>query len=66
MGAAEVEALLPHLAVARRCRAPTQNQAKSVVLFLYKERSRRTLKDPLIFNIIRQGSMHVVSGSCCA
>jgi hypothetical protein len=37
MGAAEVEAFLTHLAVAKRVSASTQNQAKSAVLFLYKE-----------------------------
>ena len=36
MGAAEVEAFLTHLAVAKRVSASTQNQAKSAVLFLYK------------------------------
>ena len=37
MGAAEVEAFLTHLAVAKRVSASTQNQAKSAVPFLYKE-----------------------------
>jgi integron integrase len=37
MGAAEVEAFLTHLAVERRVSASTQNQAKSAILFLYKE-----------------------------
>jgi integron integrase len=37
MGAAEVEAFLTHLAVAGRVAASTQNQAKSALLFLYKE-----------------------------
>ena len=37
MGAAEVEAFLTHLAVAKRVSASTQNQAKSAILFLYKE-----------------------------
>jgi len=36
MGAAEVEAFLTHLAVAKRVSASTQNQAKSAVLLLYK------------------------------
>jgi integrase len=36
MGAAEVEAFLAHLAVAKRVSASTQNQAKSAVLFLYR------------------------------
>jgi len=37
MGVAEVEAFLTHLAVARNVSASTQNQAKSALLFLYKE-----------------------------
>lgn len=37
MGAAEVEAFLTHLAVAGRVSASTQNQARSTLLFLYKE-----------------------------
>jgi integron integrase len=37
MGQAEVEAFLTHLAVAGRVAASTQNQAKSALLFLYKE-----------------------------
>jgi len=37
MGAAEVEAFLTHLAVAGRVSAATQNQARSALLFLYKE-----------------------------
>jgi integron integrase len=37
MGRAEVEAFLTHLAVAGRVAASTQNQAKSALLFLYKE-----------------------------
>ncbi len=37
MGAQEVEAFLTHLAVAGRVAASTQNQAKSALLFLYKE-----------------------------
>ena len=37
MGAAEVEKFLTHLAVAGRVSASTQNQAKSALLFLYKE-----------------------------
>jgi len=36
-GVAEVEAFLTHLAVAKRVSASTQNQAKSAILFLYKE-----------------------------
>ncbi len=37
MGAAEVEAFLTHLAVAGRVAASTQGQAKSALLFLYRE-----------------------------
>lgn len=37
MGSAEVEAFLTHLAVARHVSAATQNQARSAVLFLYKQ-----------------------------
>jgi integron integrase len=37
MGAAEVEGFLTHLAVHGRVSASTQNQAKSALLFLYKE-----------------------------
>jgi len=37
LGAAEVEAFLTDLATARNVAASTQNQAKSALLFLYKE-----------------------------
>ena len=37
MGAAEVEVFLTHLAVQRNVSASTQNQAKSALLFFYKE-----------------------------
>jgi site-specific recombinase XerD len=37
LGPAEVEAFLTNLAVARHVSASTQNQAKSALLFLYKE-----------------------------
>ncbi|MEO8158287.1 MAG: integron integrase [Betaproteobacteria bacterium] len=37
LGQAEVEAFLTNLAVQRRVSASTQNQAKSAILFLYKE-----------------------------
>ena len=37
MGAAEVEAFLTHLAVDRHVAASTQNQAKSAILYLYKQ-----------------------------
>ena len=37
LGAAEVEAFLTHLAVSGRVAASTQNQAKSAILFLYRE-----------------------------
>jgi integron integrase len=36
MGAPEVESFLTHLAVQGRVAAPTQNQAKAAILFLYK------------------------------
>ncbi|HSD55250.1 MAG TPA: integron integrase [Burkholderiales bacterium] len=37
MGAPEVESFLTHLAVNGRVAAPTQNQAKAAILFLYKQ-----------------------------
>ena len=37
MGAGEVEAFLSHLAVDRQVSASTQNQAKSAILYLYKQ-----------------------------
>ena len=37
MGAGEVEAFLTHLAVRGKVSASTQNQAKSAILFLYKQ-----------------------------
>ena len=37
LGAAQVEAFLTHLAVEGRVAASTQNQAKSAILFLYRE-----------------------------
>lgn len=37
MGVAEVETFLTHLAVERNVSASTQNQAKSAILYLYKE-----------------------------
>ncbi len=37
MGASQVQAFLTHLAVDRRVAASTQNQAKSALLFLYRE-----------------------------
>ena len=37
LGVQEVEAFLTHLAVERRVSASTQNQAKSALLFLYKD-----------------------------
>lgn len=37
LGPAEVEAFLTHLAVAGNVAASTQNQAKSALLFLYRE-----------------------------
>jgi len=43
MGAREVEAFLTHLAVQGRVAAATQNQAKSALLFLYREVLERDL-----------------------
>ena len=43
MGAREVEAFLTHLAVQGRVAASTQNQAKSALLFLYREVLERDL-----------------------
>jgi integron integrase len=43
MGTAEIEAFLTHLAVAQKVAASTQNQARSAILFLYRE----VLKSPL-------------------
>ena len=37
MGAAEIEAFLSHLAVARKVSASTQNQALAALLYLYRE-----------------------------
>lgn len=37
MGAVEIEAFLPHLAVRRDVSASTQNQVLAALLFLYKE-----------------------------
>ena len=37
MGAAEVEAFLTHLATARQVASPTQSQALSAILLLYRE-----------------------------
>jgi integron integrase len=37
LGATAVQAFLTHLAVERRVASPTQNQAKSALLFLYRE-----------------------------
>ena len=37
LGAAEVEAFLTHLAVEGQVATSTQNQAKSAILFLYRE-----------------------------
>ena len=43
MGAAEVAAFLTHLAVDRQVSASTQNQAKSAILYLYKDRKSTRL-----------------------
>ena len=37
MGAAQIEAFLTHLAIARKVSASTQNQSLSALLFLYRE-----------------------------
>ena len=37
MGAAQIEAFLTHLAIARKVSASTQSQALSALLFLYRE-----------------------------
>lgn len=44
MGEAEIAAFLTHLAVRRQVSAGTQNQAASVLLFLYREVLRRPLR----------------------
>ena len=49
MGVAEVEGFLSHLAVAKNVSVSTQNQAKSALLFLYKEVLEMQL--PLIGNV---------------
>jgi integron integrase len=51
LGAAEVEAFLTHLAVAGRVAASTQNQAKSAILFLYREVLQQEL--PWLDNVER-------------
>ncbi|MHB1618684.1 MAG: integron integrase [Sulfuricella sp.] len=51
MGAPEVEAFLSHLAVAGKVAASTQNQAKSALLFLYRE--VLALELPLLDNVTR-------------
>ena len=43
MGAAQIEAFLTHLAIARKVSASTQNQALSALLFLYREVLERKL-----------------------
>lgn len=47
MGAAEVEASLPHLAVHEHVAASAQNQALSALLFLYTEVLRHPLDDAI-------------------
>lgn len=51
MGAAEIEAFLTHLAVARNVSGSTQNQALAALLFLYKEVLRVEL--PWLDGIVR-------------
>jgi integron integrase len=51
LGAAQVEAFLTHLAVEGRVAASTQNQAKSAILFLYREVLEQEL--PWLDNIER-------------
>ncbi len=51
MGAKEVEAFLSHLAIDRKVSASTQNQAKSAILFLYKEVLE--IKLPWLENVIQ-------------
>lgn len=51
MGVADVEAFLTHLAVAGRVSASTQNQAKSALLFLYREVLE--VKLPWLDNVIQ-------------
>jgi site-specific recombinase XerD len=43
MGAQEIEAFLTHLAVVGKVAASTQNQARSALLFLYREVLNREL-----------------------
>ncbi len=43
MGTVEVEAVLSHLAVDRQVSASTQNQAKSTILYLYKQALQQEL-----------------------
>lgn len=43
MGVLEVTAFLTHLTVERNVSASTQNQAKAVILFLYKEMLQQDL-----------------------
>jgi integron integrase len=78
MGACEVESFLTHLAAERQVAAATQNQAKSALLFLYKEvlqvqlpwldevvgaKDRRRLPVVLTSTEVRQLLMQL-SGTC--
>jgi integron integrase len=47
MGAAEIEAILTHLAVQQKVAASTQNQALSALLFLYRDVLRHPLDGPI-------------------
>lgn len=51
MGSAEIEAYLNHLALEKKVSASTQSQAKSALLFLYKEVLQREL--PAMENLTR-------------
>jgi len=61
MGAVEVEAFLTHLAVHRNVAASTQNQAKSALLFLYREVLQTEL--PWLDGV-ESASVHNDSRSC--
>ena len=53
MGAAEVKAFINHLAVDRNMAASTQNQALSVILFLYREVLNQPRVYVYFFNSLR-------------